>query len=172
MLFVDNDPRAAINLKWVLTYFELVSGMSINYHKSELVPINLEETEIHTFLDIFQCVKGDFPIKYFGIPLHFDKLRREDLQPMIDALLARMAGWRGKLLSLLGRVTLVKTCLASIPIYMLSFFKFPKWAISLINSQLTNCLWSDNEGGQKIHLANWQSVCTKKEYCGMGIPNL
>lgn len=106
---------------------------------------------------------GSFPIKYLGIPLHFDKLRREDRQPLIDALLAKMARWRGKLLSLLGRVTLVKTCLASIPVYMLTFFKFPKWAISLINSQLANCLWSDSEGEHKTHLANWPSVCMKKD---------
>lgn len=172
LLFVDNDHRTVFNLKWALTCFELVSGMSINYHKSELVPINLDEAETQVFLDIFNCIKGKFPIKYLGIPLHFDKLRREDLQPLVDALLARMASWRGKLLSLLGRVTLVKTCLASIPIYMLSFFKFPKWAIKLVNSQLANCLWSDEEGNHRIHLANWQSVCMRKEFGGMGIPNL
>jgi hypothetical protein len=38
-------------------------------------------------------------MKYLGIPLHFEKLRREDIQPLIDSLLNRMAGWRGKLLS-------------------------------------------------------------------------
>jgi hypothetical protein len=32
-----------------------------------------------------------------GVPLHFEKLRREDLQPLLDSLLSRMAGWRGKL---------------------------------------------------------------------------
>lgn len=77
LLFVDNDPRIAINLKWILTCFEMVSGMTINYHKSELVPINLDESESKIFLDIFECVQGAFPIKYLGIPLHYDKLRGE-----------------------------------------------------------------------------------------------
>jgi hypothetical protein len=55
---------------------------------------------------------------------------------------------------------------------MLSFFQFPKWALSLLDTQLANFLWNDEEGNHKIHLANWPSVCMKKEFAGMGIPNL
>lgn len=40
-----------------------------------------------------------------------------------------IAGWRGKLLSYAVKITLFKACLASIPIYLLSFFKFPKWVV-------------------------------------------
>jgi hypothetical protein len=69
--------------------------MRINYHKSELIGINLDNSEINPFLEIFQCVEGHFPIKYLGLPLHFEKLKREELQPLIDSLLKRMAGWRG-----------------------------------------------------------------------------
>jgi hypothetical protein len=43
ILFVDKE--YAKNLKWTLTCFEMMSGMMINYHKSELVPINIESGE-------------------------------------------------------------------------------------------------------------------------------
>ena len=104
--------------------------MRINYHKSELIPINLVPEECTHFVEVIQCVLGDFPIKYLGIPLHFSKLRREDLQPLVDSLLKRLAGWRGKLLSSAAKRELVQSCLASIPVYLLTFFKFPKWALS------------------------------------------
>jgi hypothetical protein len=172
LIFLEKDERNAINLKWPLTYFEQISGMKINYHKSELMAINMEQGEMQSFLDIFQCVSGSFPMKYLGIPLHFEKLKREDLQHLIDSLLSRMAGWRGKLLSSEAKRIPIQTCLASIPIYLLTFFKFPKWALQLINTQLANCMWNDEEGHNKIHLANWPSICMKKEYGGLGIPNL
>jgi hypothetical protein len=66
-----------MNLKWALTCFERVSGMKINYNKSELIPLALDADRIVFFVEIFGCALGNFPIKYLGIPLHYDKLRRE-----------------------------------------------------------------------------------------------
>jgi hypothetical protein len=58
-------------LKWILPYFELMSRMRVNYHKIELVPINIEqEEELVRFSRIFGCPVGEFSIKYLGIPLH------------------------------------------------------------------------------------------------------
>jgi hypothetical protein len=62
--------------------------------------------------------------------------------------------------------------LASIPIYLLSFIKFPKWAIKSLNTHLANCLWSDSDGKNKYHLANWESVSMAKDFGGTGVPNL
>lgn len=154
ILFMDEDESKATNLKMIITYFEKVSGMRINYAKSELIPLGVEGDSLTPFVNIFGCTVGMFPIKYLGIPLHYDKLRREDIQPLVDKILKRMAGWRGKLLSYSARLTLIKACLASIPVYLPSFFKFPRWALDLINNQLAHCLWSDFEGNRKLHLAN------------------
>ena len=90
----------------------------------------------------------------------------------MDKLLKRISGWKGRLLSSAGRLTLLKSCLASIPIYLLSVIKFPKWAIENINSQMANFLWNDQEGNHRYHLSNWQSIAQKKEYGGWGILDL
>jgi hypothetical protein len=73
--------------------------MRINYNKSEIIPLGLDETETAMFADILGCAVGTVPIKYLGVPLHYTKLRREDIQPLIDKILKRIVGWRGKLLS-------------------------------------------------------------------------
>jgi hypothetical protein len=84
LLFLENDREVVVNFKWILTCFEQLSGMRINYHKSELIGINVDNMEMSPFLEIFQCVEGHFPIKYLGLPLHFEKLKREELQPEMD----------------------------------------------------------------------------------------
>jgi hypothetical protein len=96
------------------------------------------------------------------VPLHHDKLRREDVQPLVDNILKRVASWRGKLLSHAAKFTLIQSCLASIPVYLLSFIKFPKWAIKALNTHLADCLWSDVDGKNKYHLSNWESVSMVK----------
>jgi hypothetical protein len=61
ILFVEKNEDYAKNLKWILTCFELMPGMRITYHKSELVPINISESEeLQTYVDIFGCPRG-FP---------------------------------------------------------------------------------------------------------------
>lgn len=143
IIFLDQDVQKAKNMKWVLTCFELMSGMRINFHKSEMIPLNLDKPQTNDMTTIFGCPVGTFPINYLGIPFHYQNLSRVDLQPMVEKILKRIAGWRGKLLSYVGRIVLIKTCLSSIPIYLISFFKFPKWALDSINSHMACCLWND-----------------------------
>jgi hypothetical protein len=66
LLFIENDRDIAINFKWILTCFIELSGIRINYHKSDLIGINLDSSEISPFLEIFQCVEGHISIKYLA----------------------------------------------------------------------------------------------------------
>jgi hypothetical protein len=86
---------------------------------------------------LFCCKMGLFSFKYLGVPLHYSKLRREDIQPIVNKVISRILGWKGRLLSYGARLTLLKAYLASIPIYLMSMIKFPKWAIEAVNSQMT-----------------------------------
>jgi hypothetical protein len=172
LLFSTPDYRSLRNLKGVLMLFEQVSGMRINFHKSEVIPLNLKEEVVHEIWHILACPVGALPFKYLGVPLHFDKLKREDLHPILDKLIKRCAGWRGRRLACSSRLVLIKSCLASILVYLLSFMKFPKWAIKLLESQMAHCLWNDGENSHKYHLASWKHVTMKKEYGSLGVPDL
>jgi hypothetical protein len=92
LIFSSSDPSFLKNLKCVLMLFEKVSGMKISFHKSECIPMNLDEESIHIIAHVLNCPVGSLPVKYLGIPLHFEKLKREDLQPLLDKLIMRIAG--------------------------------------------------------------------------------
>jgi hypothetical protein len=138
IIFLEPDIHMARVLKWILTCFENVSGMRINYHKSDLMTINLPDSIAREFAQVFCCNLGSFPFKYLGVPLHFGKLRKEDLQPVIDQIIKKISGWRGKLISYEGKLILIRACLASIPTYLMSVLKFPKWVINAIYSQMAH----------------------------------
>jgi hypothetical protein len=162
----------AAYLKWVMIYFDQISGMKINYSKSDMVLVNLDEEETLEYSRIFCCKVGSFHCKYLGVPLHHKKLRREDIQPVVDKVINRIPGWKGRLMSYGVRLVLFRACLASISIYLMSLIKFPKWAIDVINSQMTNFFWDDQGDKHTYHLSNWYSLAQKKEHGGMGIPDL
>jgi hypothetical protein len=37
---------------------------------------------------------------------------------------------------------------------------------------MTHCLWNDDENVHKYHLAGWKHVFMRKEYGGLGVPDL
>jgi hypothetical protein len=43
--------------------------MVIDYNKSELIPINMDEYETTLLTDILGFEVGNFPIQYLGVPL-------------------------------------------------------------------------------------------------------
>jgi hypothetical protein len=85
--------------------------------KIEIFPIRCTEEIIAEALPDFPGKISSFPGKYLGLPLHTRKLRRIDVQPLIDKIGARLPGWKGKFLSSAGRETLVKSVLTSQPIF-------------------------------------------------------
>jgi hypothetical protein len=92
ILFSDCDPVYLRNLRVVLSLFESIFGMRINFNKSEFIPLNLREELVHEIDHSLVCCTGSLPFMYLGVPLHFEKLKRKDVQPLVDKLVKRIAG--------------------------------------------------------------------------------
>jgi hypothetical protein len=60
LLFASSDDECIRNLKIILMLFEKVSGMRINFHKSELIPLNLDPARDHEIAHLFSCPLGGF----------------------------------------------------------------------------------------------------------------
>jgi len=126
-----SDPSACElpRLYKILTFFGECSGLKINILKMEIYLIRLDNAAVPQLLQNFPRKICKFPGKYLGLPLHIRKLRKIEVQPLLDKIGARLPGWKGKLLSALGRETLVKTVLSSQPIYHMTVFPEQKWLI-------------------------------------------
>jgi hypothetical protein len=72
-----------------------------------------------------------------GIPLHYDNLRREDVQPLIDKILQIIVGWRGKFLFYRARLTLIKPAW---PVYMFTSYLSLSFLNGLFISSTPRCL--------------------------------
>jgi hypothetical protein len=57
-------------LKLLLQGFENMSGLTINFTKSELIPLNISTQEGQQYANILGCKVCTFPITYLGTPLH------------------------------------------------------------------------------------------------------
>jgi hypothetical protein len=73
-LFMEHDLEKARNLKLILAAFEQLSGLKINFHKSELFCFGEAQDSTAECADLFGCGQGQFPIRYLGIPIHYRRL--------------------------------------------------------------------------------------------------
>jgi hypothetical protein len=74
ILFMEHDLEKAKNLKLILSAFEQLLGLKINFHKSELYCFGEAHEHAQLYAELFGCNQGEFPIRYLSISIHFRKL--------------------------------------------------------------------------------------------------
>jgi mannosylglycoprotein endo-beta-mannosidase len=73
------DDQTFINTKLLLYCFENMSGLRINYQKSEVFVVDVSKEEAVRIAKIFNCNIGKLPLKYLGVMLHNRYMTTDDL---------------------------------------------------------------------------------------------
>jgi hypothetical protein len=71
---MEYDFEKVRNLKLILSAFDQLSGLKINFHKSELYCFGEAQDEVSAYADLFDCGQDQFPMRYLGIPIHYRRL--------------------------------------------------------------------------------------------------
>src|SRR5438105_14682054 len=101
-------------MKLLLCAFEHISGLKINFHKCELFCFGNAQESSETYMELFGCKHRDLPLQYLGIPIHFKKLQNSDWQMIAERFEKRLDNWKGKHLSIEGRLRPINSVLSSL----------------------------------------------------------
>ncbi|KAK1286517.1 hypothetical protein QJS10_CPB20g01045 [Acorus calamus] len=158
---------------FILQCFELLSGLHINIAKSSLIPINIEEEEAGMLAAALGCPVQRLPTRHLGMPLVRNKVKSGDWNSLTERMERRLDGWKGRLLSSGGRLTLLQAVVSSMPIFFLSTFRMPVGVEQRLESIRRRFLWSGaNKEVSKPHLVKWEFVCLPKTMGGLGVRKL
>ncbi|XP_028103519.1 uncharacterized protein LOC114302671 [Camellia sinensis] len=108
-------------------------------------------------------------LEYLGLPLGANPSRKATWRPVFDKFRSKLAGWKRKLLSFAGRLTLIKYVLSSLPLYYLSMFKLPQGVTRDLDKLQASFLWSESELKKMVHLVKWKEVAKPVDQGGMGV---
>ncbi|RVW66266.1 LINE-1 retrotransposable element ORF2 protein [Vitis vinifera] len=189
ILFCEASKDQLTHLGWTLAWFEAASGLRINLAKSELIPIgeidNIEEMAVE-----LGCRIGSFSVKYLGLPLGARHKALSTWDGVEERIRRRLARWKRQYLSKGGRITLIKSTLASIPMYQMSIFRMPKrmgllnkallgkwiWRFSVekdvlwkkvigVKHGLEGCGWKSKEARGPFGVGVWKEILKEMSWC-------
>ncbi|RVW36073.1 putative ribonuclease H protein [Vitis vinifera] len=146
-------------------------GLRINLAKSEIIPIG-EVVEMEELVVELGCRVGSLPSQYLGLPLGAPNRVPYMWDGVEERVRRRLALWKWQYISKGGRITLIKSTLASMPIYQMSIFRMPKVVARRLEKVQRDFLWGGGNMEGKIHLVKWEVVCTDKDKGGLGLRKL
>jgi hypothetical protein len=79
IIFMEDTESNIVNLKFLLFCFEEMSGLRINYNKSEVFVVGGDGQHAEAFAQAFNCKSDHFPMKYLGIPIDKDRISKKTL---------------------------------------------------------------------------------------------
>lgn len=109
IFLIQDDMDSAKNLKFALCAFEQMSGLKINFHKSDLYCLGEAHERVDLFSAIFTCKMGELPLTYLGIPVDAVRIRNRDWKRVENKVENRLSCWQGKILSAGGRNVLINS---------------------------------------------------------------
>ncbi|CAL5343189.1 unnamed protein product [Camellia sinensis] len=169
ILFCEADRMEVSNIKRILRCFEISSGLKINYHKSVICGIGVDDGLLHEFASSLNCKHQKLPLSYLGLPLGANPSRRSTWQPVLDKFKQKLASWKRRLLCFAGRLTLIKYVLTNLPIYYLSLFRIPVGVAKEIEQMQSAFLWGGSDLRQKVHMVRWEVLARSKKLGGLGL---
>jgi len=93
-------------------------------------------------------------------------------EPVLNKLKSRLSVWKGRFLSMAGRLCIIKSVLSATPLYYLSLFKALEVVCKSIISIQRRFLWGWGKEKMFISWVSWRDLCRTKEEGGLGIKDI
>ncbi|XP_071695506.1 uncharacterized protein [Rutidosis leptorrhynchoides] len=171
LFFGEWSIENASNLIRILNCFGDASGLHINMAKSKFYGVHVMNAETQTLATLLACTSGSFPFRYLGMPVG-DRISSLNVWgEVVKNFTSKLNNWKANLLSVGGRLTLIKAILSNLPIYLMLLYKIPSGILDSLEAIRRNFLWNffDKKG---ITWVNWDQTRALIQKGGLGIGSL
>ena len=98
-----------MNLKLILSAFEQLSRLKINFHKSDVYVFGEDQERKEVLANMLNCRLAEWLMKYLGLPIAEHWVGSHAFMGLVDKMRKRLDPWKGRNLSLGGRLVLTNS---------------------------------------------------------------
>lgn len=138
VMIMEACPQQLFVLKALLNTFASSTGPKVNFNKSSMVPINVDDDRIRHLAATFGCQVGNLPFTYLGLPLGLYQPSVQDCLPLVYRIQRRLT-CTALFLTQGGKLQMVNSVLSSLPTYYMCSIKIPIEIIHQVDKYRRHC---------------------------------
>ncbi|KAK2430924.1 hypothetical protein QL285_029213 [Trifolium repens] len=172
MIYCKGNLAGLKALKDLFTRYASESGQFINHAKSTIYSGSITPRRLDIIVALLNFKIGALPFHYLGVPIFKGKPKLCHLQPIADKIKLKLSAWKASLLSIAGRVQLVKSVIQSMLTYSISIYSWPMSLLKDLEKCIRNFIWSGDLDKRKLVTVSWKKMCRPLAQGGLNIRSL
>jgi mannosylglycoprotein endo-beta-mannosidase len=172
MIFCKGNMTGLKALKDLFNIYALESGQVINNAKSTIFFGSITPRRLQSIVGLLNFKLGSLPFNYLGVPIFKGKPKASHLQSIADKIKLKLSAWKASLLSIAGRVQLIKSVIQSMLTYSISLYSWPISLLKDLEKCIQNFIWSGDLERRKLVTISWKKICRPMAQGGLNIRSL
>ncbi|GAU46322.1 hypothetical protein TSUD_401930 [Trifolium subterraneum] len=159
LVFCKGNLSGLKALKDLFDKYAMESGQVINTSKSTIFSGSITHGRLNLIVQLLNFKLGSLPFNYLGVPIFQGTRKTCHLQPVADKIKLKLSAWKASLLSIAGRVQLVRSVIQSMLSYSITLYSWPVALLKDIEKCIRNFIWSRDIDKRKLVTISWQEIC-------------
>ncbi|XP_058742694.1 uncharacterized protein LOC131615239 [Vicia villosa] len=172
MIFCRGDIKSITAIAKLLNDYASCSGQICNTSKSLIYAGGMTQTRFKFLADLIGFKMAFPPFLYLGAPIFIGRAKPTYFLFVVDRIKLKLASWKSSLLSIAGRLQLVKAVIQSMVLHSIAIYNWPGSLIKKITSWMRNFIWSGDMEKKKLVTVAWKHCCNRVKEGGLGLRSL
>jgi ribonuclease HI len=172
MIYCKGNLTGLRALKELFLKYASESGQCVSHSKSTIYSGSITPRRLDIIVALLNFKVGTLPFTYLGVPVFKGKPKSCHLQPIADKIKLKLSAWKASLLSIAGRVQLVKSVIQSMLTYSISIYSWPSSLLRDLEKCIRNFIWSGDIDKRKLVTVSWKKICRPLAQGGLNVRSL
>lgn len=140
-------------------WYSQISSQFVNPQKFSIYGGSISTHRLLQISNLIGFNTGFLPFNYLGEPIFNGKPKTSYFQPLADKVKLKLSAWKASLLSIAGRIQLVKSVIQCMLLHCISVYSWPVHLIKEMEKWMRNFIWSGDVNKRKLVTVAWHKVC-------------